>query len=125
MAVQSLFKTTTRRDAPFDGSVATGEDTSSVSDFLTVQALANFGAMTGAITAAWGALARLDTMFSALWVPYVFAGAFGLVSVLISIEALKTSGKWNLGGIAGAVFVAIINSLILAGAVVGTHTVVT
>jgi hypothetical protein len=123
MGVTSLFRTTTTADAPFDGSKAGTADpgTTEVSDFLTVQALTNFAVMTGAITAAWHALRRLDeTTFSALWVPYAFAGAFGLISILISLEALKESGKWSAGKIGAAIFVALINALVLAGAVVGT-----
>jgi hypothetical protein len=125
MSVASLFKTTTSADAPFDGSGVRGAaagDTKSVSDFLTVQALTNFAAMTGAITAAWHALIRLDaTRFSGLWVPYAFAAIFGVVSILISTDALKNAGgKWSAGKVGGAIFVAIINALVLAGAVVGT-----
>jgi hypothetical protein len=123
MSPESLFKTTTSADAPFDGSAVRGAaagDTVSVSGFLTVQALTNFAAMTGAITAAWHALILLDaTRFSGLWVPYTFAAIFGLVSMLISIDAFKEGGKWNWRKVIVASFVAIINVLVLAGAVVG------
>lgn len=124
MGVTSLFKTTTTEAAPFDGSTptATAAGATSVSDFLTVQSLTNFSAMTGAITAAWHALMRANsTMFSSLWVPYAFAAVFGLVSIVISTEGLKkSSGKFDAGKIITAVFIATINALVLASAVVGT-----
>lgn len=48
MGVTSLFKTTTRAESALDGSG--GESGGpAVSDFLTVQSLTNFAAMTGAI----------------------------------------------------------------------------
>lgn len=136
MSPGSLFKTATRADAPFDGSIAfapgssssmpASSSSTSVSDFLTVQALTNFAAMTGAITAAWHALARLSPMFSSAWVPYAFAGAFGLVSILISSDALKNPGslKLDIGRVMAAIFIAVINALVLASAVVGTGMVV-
>lgn len=135
MSPGSLFKTATRVDAPFDGSMAFAPGSSSggpastasasVSDFLTVQALTNFAAMTGAITAAWHALARLSPVFSSPWVPYAFAGAFGLVSILMSSDALKNQGslKLDFGRVMAAIFIAVINALVLASAVVGTGTV--
>ncbi len=119
MAVMNLFKTTTAADSPLDASGGT-DPKSAVSDFLTVQALANFAAMTGAISAAWHALQRIIPSSSALWVPLVFAVAWGIVSILISFEGLKKGSKREPGTIAGAVFVALINSLVLAGAVIGT-----
>jgi hypothetical protein len=121
MGVTSLFKTTTRAESALDGSG--GESGGpAVSDFLTVQSLTNFAAMTGAITAAWSALKTLSPQtFSAIWVPYVFALLFGIVSILISIEGLKNadSGKLDAGSVAGAIFIGAINALVLASAVVG------
>lgn len=126
MAVMNLFKTTTTLDSPLDASSGTQEKPG-VSDFLTVQSLANFAAMTGAITAAWNALQKVAPQASALWVPYVFAAIWAVVSLLISIEGLKKtrngSTKLERGTSVGAVFVAAINSLVLAGAVVGTNTI--
>jgi len=124
MAISSLFKTRVSPAEPLDGS-SSDESEVLTSDFLTVQSLTNFGAMTGGITAAWHALVRLDAdIFSTLWWPYAFAAVFGLVSILISSDALKKDGKWSAGAISSAVFVAIINSLVLASAVVGTGIVV-
>jgi hypothetical protein len=121
MAVASLFKTTTSADSPLDGSGGT-QTKPWVSDFLTIQSLTNFAAMTGSITAAWHALQRLNPqLFSALWVPYAFAAVFGLVSILMSLDGLRKSGstKLDFGSLLGAVFIAVINALVLASAVVG------
>ena len=129
MPVMNLFKTSTHADSPLDSSGGTGTKPG-VSDFLTVQSLANFAAMTGAITAAWHALQRLRPGASAIWVPYMFAFIWGLISFLISIEGLKTTTpdgvkKLETGTVLGALFVAVINSLVLAGAVVGTSVATT
>jgi hypothetical protein len=137
MTIGSLFKTTTSVAAPLDGSSAILEGAAlerasaaapatSISDFLTVQSLTNFAVMTGAITAAWKALERLNpTTFSELWVPYAFAGVFGVVSLLISTDALKSGGKWDAGSVVGAIFIAVINALVLASAVVGASVATT
>jgi hypothetical protein len=58
MAVMNLFTTTTSVNSPLDASNGT-DAKPGVSDFLTVQALTNFAAMTGAITAAWNAVQKL------------------------------------------------------------------
>jgi hypothetical protein len=119
MTVASLFKTTTSVESPLDAS--SGETKKPlVSDFLTVQSLTNFAAMTGAITAAWNGLRTMSPQcFSGIWVPYAFAFVFGFISVLISLDGLKEKGKLGAGNIAGAIFIAVINSLVLASAVVG------
>jgi len=124
MAVMNVFKTTTTAESPLDASTGT-EAKPTVSDFITVQSFTNFAAMTGAITAAWHALQTLTPGAAAIWVPYLFAFVWAIVSFLISIDGLKKSkgGKETLdpGTVIGAVFVALINSLVLAGAVVGTN----
>ena len=126
MAMMNLFKTTTSAEFPLDASRGT-ETKSTVSDFLSVQSFANFAAMTGAITAAWGGLQKLIPEASTYWVPYVCAFIWGLISILISIEGLKTtrgtSKKMELGTLFQAIFIAVINSLVLAGAVVGAKVV--
>ena len=124
MAIASLFKTTTREESPLDSSGG-GNNKAAVSDFLTIQALTNFAAMTGSITTAWRALQRLDQqLFSGLWVPYAFAGLFGLVSIVISLDGLKKSGSTKLdpGTVLGAAFIAMINALVLASAVIGADS---
>jgi hypothetical protein len=127
MAAASLFKTTTSSDSPLD---ASGGDSGKpgVSGFLTIQSLTNFAAMTGSITAAWRALARLNAaLFSPLWVPYAFAAVFGFVSILMSLDGLRKSGstKLDTGSLLGAIFTAAINALVLASAVVGADVATT
>jgi hypothetical protein len=120
MAMMSLFRTTTSAESPLDASAgAPGKP--AVSDFLTVQSFANFAAMTGAITAAWEALQRLTPHAAALWVPYAFAFAWAAISLLGSLEGLRTNGALKPATVATAVFVGFVNALVLAGAVVGTH----
>jgi hypothetical protein len=116
--IGSLFKTTTTTGSPLDGSGTNP----SVSGFLTIQSLTNFAAMTGAITAAWRSLQRLKPeWFSAVWVAYAFAAVFALVSILTSLSGLrKDSGEGlDAGSVLGAIFIAVINALVLASAVVG------
>lgn len=122
MALLSVFKTTTAADSPLDASGGTDEKPT-VSDFLTVQSFSNFAMMTGAITAAWHALQTPIPAASTFWVPYGFAFFWAVVSILISIEGLRKEGKDKLeaGTVLGAIFAALINSLVLAGAVVGTN----
>lgn len=127
MGIESLFKTAVRADDPLDGSKTTGKSGGSetkVSDFLTIQSLTNFAAMTGAISAAWAALRLLNSdWFSNKWVPFIFAIVFGIISLLISTDAFKKAGEWNAGTIASSIFIALINSLILFSAVVGTSNI--
>jgi hypothetical protein len=118
MGPANLFRTNTSSDSPLDGSGGTATKPA-VSDFLTIQSLTNFAAMTGAITAAWNALQRLGPLWKELWVPYAFAAVFGLVSILISLDGLKKDGKPQIGTLLAAIFVAVINALVLASAVVG------
>jgi hypothetical protein len=124
MAVMNVFKTTTTAESPLDASTGT-EAKPTVSDFITVQSFTNFAAMTGAITAAWHALQTLTPGAAAIWVSYLFAFVWAIVSFLISVDGLKKTKdgkeKLELGTLVGAVFVALINSLVLAGAVVGTN----
>lgn len=124
MVLTSVFKTTTASVSPLDASGGTLEK-APISDFLSVQSFTNFAAMTGAITAAWHALQKLTPAASTLWVPYGCAFIWAIVSILISIEGLKKNGtkELEMGTVLSAVFIATINSLVLAGAVVGTNVV--
>ncbi len=125
----NVLKTTTNADSPLDGHITGAKAESAVSDFLTIQSFTNFAAMTGAITAAWNALQRLTPAAAAVWVPYVFALGWGFVSLLISIEGLKKNKDGTKtvepGTLVAAIFIALVNSLVLAGAVVGTNIVTT
>ena len=122
VALMKVFKTTTSSVSPLDASGGT-DPGQSVSDFLTVQSFTNFAAMTGGLTMAWKALQKLSG--SPLpWVPYAMALVFGLCSVLMSLDGLKKDGKFDWGNVLAAVFVAFLNSLVLASAVVGAGGVV-
>ncbi len=125
MAAMNVFKTTTSTVSPLDASSGT-DAKPPVSDFLTVQSFTNFAAMTGAITAAWHALQKLTPMATTLWVPYLCAFIWAITSFLISWDGLKTNNgekKVDLGTGLQACFLAFLNSLVLAGAVVGTNIV--
>jgi len=124
MGITNVLKTTTSAASPLDASTG---DTSKppISEFLTIQSLANFAAMVGAITAAWNGLRILNPWFSTPWVPYLFAFAWGVISVSISLSGLKheNSEKFNFGAIGQASFIALLNALVLASAVVGGASV--
>ena len=123
MSSFSLLKVPTGKATPVDPSSADPADRTTISAFLTTQSLTNFAAMTGAIGAAWYALKRLSAFFSAIWVPYAFAGLFVIVSILISLDSLKdSSGKLDLAKTVPTVFVGIVNGLVLASAVVGASS---
>jgi hypothetical protein len=82
--------------------------------------------MTGAITAAWKGLQLLDqNLFKAAWVPFLFAYIWAGISVLISLEGLKKNDPSSpfLGNLIGAIFIALINAIVLASAVVGANNV--
>jgi hypothetical protein len=115
----NVLKTATSGDFPLDGS--TGDTKKpGVSDFLTIQSLANFSAMAGALSVAWSGLKTLSPKwFSAIWVPYVGALLWALVSFLISLDGLKKEQKHQVGIIAGAILIALINAIVLGSAVVG------
>jgi EamA domain-containing membrane protein RarD len=121
MALMSMLKTTTSGESPLDGSTGSGTKPP-VSDFLTLQSLTNFAVMAAAIGIAWRSLGALNPRWSSLWVPYAFAAFYGVISILTSIDGLRKDGKTlELGTLLGAVFIALINSLVLASAVVGSN----
>jgi hypothetical protein len=113
----NLFTVATRSESPLDASLAT-PSRSSVSNFLTLQSFTNFAAMAGAISAAWHALRQLDAALGTLWVPYGMAVLWGVISFAMSWEGLRKERQP--GAILAGGFIALVNSLVLAGAVVGT-----
>jgi hypothetical protein len=119
---KSLFSVTTHAHTPLDASAAAGTAPATVSNFLTLQSFANFAAMTGAISAAWHALRQLDTALGSLWVPYALAAAWGVISFVMSWEGLRKGRQ--AGAALAAAFIALVNSLVLAGAVIGTDMAV-
>ena len=113
----NLFTVGTRGDSPLDASPA-APGRGSISNFLTLQSFTNFAAMAGAISAAWHALRQLDAALGTLWVPYGMALLWGVISLVMSWEGLRKERQ--AGALLAAAFIAMVNSLVLAGAVVGT-----
>lgn len=120
--LSDLFRTSTMSARPQDGMVAlpavgqpVAEQPVAVSDFLTVQALANFSVMTGAIFAAWHALQLTGTWADNRWLPLTLCGVYGEVAYLITDK----EAKQTLANVIPMIFVAIVNVLVLFSAVVG------
>jgi len=112
----NLFTVTTRAESPLDASQPGA--TKGISNFLTLQSFTNFAAMAGAISAAWHALRQLEPALATLWVPYGFAFAWGAISFVMSWNGLRR--EHQAGTLLAAAFIAVVNALVLAGAVVGT-----
>lgn len=99
--------------------VAPAQD-AKVSAFVTVASFANFSTMSGAIAAAWVTLSHAMpgwTWAQGVGLPFLLALAWCLVSLLLSWDELKKSG--SIGGIAQALFIGLLNAVVLAGSVVG------
>jgi len=114
----SYFTVATKSRSPLDASGQGTNVPGTVSNFLTLQSFTNFAAMAGAISAAWHAARQLDGALGALWVPYALAGLWGVISFVMSWQGLRKEG--GVGTILAAAFIALVNALVLAGAVVGT-----
>ena len=114
----NLFTVATRAESPLDASQPGA--TRGISNFLTLQSFTNFAAMAGAISAAWHALRLLEPGLATLWVPYGFAFAWGAISFAMSWSGLRRERE--AGTILAAAFIALVNALVLAGAVVGTDS---
>jgi hypothetical protein len=117
MSIASVFSTTATEAKPTDGNFTaqTPDEQSKpkqVSDFITVQSLANFSVMSTAITAAWRGAQLAWAPFASNLVPLILCLIFGLISVIASTPSGR--GAWL-----SALFIALINSLVLFSAVVG------
>lgn len=119
MALRTVFNVATDESAPLDASGGAAAK-QTVSGFITTQSFTNFAVMTGAITMAWNAIRTLIPAASGLWIPYLLALGWAAAAVVTSLEGLKKKGKLVASTLTVAIFTAIINSLVLAGAVVGT-----
>lgn len=98
------------------------DDQAKVSEFLTVQSLTNFAAMTGAITVAWKALKAVSaSTFTTQWTPFAMALAWLAVS-LISSAAQEPKVRASLGFWVTGIFIGLLNSLVLFGAVIGINS---
>jgi len=120
--VSDLLFTTVSKANPFNSQTIGihAADQTKMSEFLTVQSLVNFAAMTGAITVAWKALQALNhTFFASHWVPFVFALLWLAVSLLASATQPNSPLGKNYGAWAVAILIGLLNALVLFGAVVG------
>lgn len=98
------------------------EEQTSVSEFLTVQSLTNFAAITGAITIAWKALMTLSSSdFSTQWTPFVMALAWLVVSLIATAAQQDKSARTSVVFWTTGIFIGIINALVLFGAVIGLN----
>jgi hypothetical protein len=90
------------------------------SNFLTVQSLTNFAAMTGALTVAWKALSALSsTTFATQWTPFWMAVIWLFVSLIMTATQQK-SGEW-LKNLPAWFFIGAVNTFVLFAAVIGIH----
>jgi len=95
-------------------------DQTRVSEFLTIQSLTNFAAITGALTVAWRALDRLDpNLFGSRWTPAVMAFSWFVVSIIATASQQEQTVRRSPGFWAPSIFIGIVNSLVLFSAVVG------
>jgi hypothetical protein len=98
------------------------EQQTSVSEFLTVQSLTNFAAITGAITIAWKALKAVSSSdFSSQWTPFVMAFVWFAVSLIATAAQQDKSARVSIAFWATGIFIGIINALVLFGAVIGLN----
>lgn len=136
MSLSSVFATTVSTKDLTSGHLGdqAHDNTTTASDFITVQSLANFAVMAGAITAAWGGASSLSATFNGRWFPFVLCAVFGLVSVLTVAGAGKPTDdaarirpvqSWS-AGLADGIkkwtspsFIALVNVFVLYSAVLG------
>jgi len=131
MGVSNLFKTTVSATSPLDGSTSAatiaalkkgGEEGADqkVSDFLTVQSLANFGAVTGGVNMAWNGLSTLKPeWFAGIGTPFGMAFLWLVASLAMSHDQFYKDNKIQWSTLVGGLFVGFINALVLASAVLG------
>jgi hypothetical protein len=135
MSIAKAFATTTSTAEPTSGNLggAAPAGTKSVSDFITVQSLTNFAAMTGGIAAAWGGGQSLWNPLHGQWFPFTLCALFGLFSLIASRPGETVScadGTAVPGQPPVAVrwlqpsFIALVNVFVLYGAVIGASTAV-
>jgi hypothetical protein len=87
MNASALILTSADRSNPTNSNTVQGRDSgqTQISNFLTIQSLANFPAITAAITVAWKALQALDeSTFASRLTPLLLAATWLLVSLVIS-----------------------------------------
>lgn len=126
MSLSDVFMSQLPRPAaPLAGLAARAEDappapTIKISGFVTVASFTNFSAMSGAIAGAW--LTLKAALPQVAWIqgpglPFVLALAWCLISLRMSWQELKKSG--GDGAILQALFMGLLNALVLAGSAIG------
>jgi hypothetical protein len=121
MALSDPLFTSASKNNPSNSQTigVTADEQAKVSEFLTVQSLTNFAAMTGAITVAWKALKTVSaSSFSTQWTPFVMALIWLAVS-LIATATQEPAVRKSFGFWATGIFIGILNSLVLFSAVIG------
>jgi hypothetical protein len=125
MAISDPLFTSVAKDNPSNSQTKDlnpGQQTK-VSEFLTVQSLTNFAAMTGAITVGWKALKAVSpSSFSTHWTPFVMALIWLAVSVAATATQQEADVKKDFGFWATGIFIGALNSLVLFGAVIGINS---
>lgn len=120
MATIDLLLTTVRKSNPTNSltDASDAQELTSVSEFLTVQSLANFAAMSAAIAAAWRVLEKVHPAFASMWLPWGLALGWLVVSLLLS-KAGAPPQKALTGYWIPLAFIGLLNSTILVAAVAG------
>ncbi|WP_370943288.1 hypothetical protein AB5J62_29875 [Amycolatopsis sp. cg5] len=115
-----VFGTTVAGDKKITGNFgdAKPEGAKNVSDFVTTQSFSNFSGMAIVIYGVWKIMQHVFDFFRGTWFPAILCAAFLAVSVAASWS--NTPGKRIT-----AIFIAILNSILLYGAVIGVPVVVT
>ena len=124
MALSDALFTSVARANPTNSQTVGLQDgeQAKASDFLTVQSLANFAAMTGAITVAWKVLEVVsESTFSTRWIPFALA-LLWLVASLVATAAQEPALRKSPGFWATSTFIGFLNSAVLVGAVIGITT---
>jgi hypothetical protein len=123
MAISDALFTSVSKANPSNSQTKSVEpaDQTTASEFLTVQSLTNFAAMTGALTVAWKALIALSsTSFSTQWTPFFMALAWFVVSLVTTVAQQDSAAdRKNVGSWASWTFIGLVNSLVLFAAVIG------
>lgn len=121
MAALDPFFTTAPRGS-VNALTAPQNDETRVSDFLTVQSLTNFAAMTGAITVAWKALQQVqNSWFHTIWTPLALAELWLVVSLIMSAYQQDRATNTKASYWASTLFIGFLNSLVLFAAAIGIN----
>src|SRR5258708_35517716 len=92
--------------------MAAGDEQTKISEFLTIQSLANFTAMTGAITVAWRAIQQIGGSWTTRpWNPFALAEAWPLLSLIRLASQYDDPTRRNPGFSCPTLFIAVLHPL--------------